>query len=1090
MGTLDAPTVYLTSGRPGSGDGDGYTGAPAHTSAFYTDDYAWSPQHAAGSGIVVSDNALETGELVYKMNKSDHEGYRDTKYTWDTVTKAYYTLDSNGDFVYSETDPEYCMIGMTGPVGTKTLYAKVGETISLNYSELPCNYQILTGNSQLTGGKMDQLTVVDDTNLNVTVTGVDTAALAAAVAQYNGLNKGYFVNSEGEANLAEKIAEAEAIIADTENVAGKEQAEINALATLIADGYQLDTQYPNFPKVTEFDTYKNWGAVNFLVTDIDELNALAGKKASFTKDYTVHFAENVVIEVGAEDAANNMSGMNANINGHGATIKGVTFSLTSGAGDAAWLGVYGGSKISNLVLDSWNTTFTGWKSGVLIANSNVALTLENITIKDCTASYSANYGGFLLGDYNGSALTLTNITVEGSTMTHAAGNAGLLVGRVNTGTLTAENLYLNGNTITYTTGISGGRGVIFGEENATTATISNVIVLNTTFGEGHVYTSGNVRMGVIAGRHKVNALAVRNAIVVLGDYKNQDLPIINCDGIDGNTLNAPTSTLENIYSDAKYVNYVTGTAEKTYTLVENSNVIDTARLLSGYAANELNLAGDDIWTMVKSGETYAPAFVKEGDKATVAVSFTSDSWLAKQVAGDGGLTYTYYTDSNGNLIGVAEADVVALNKVDNWNDLDAAVLATYDAATTISGTYDGEEHTHSFATLTPNDDGVTHTGENCTAENCPWYDEAIECTPSEYEHNGVTTYEGSMHTAKCACDRTMGEAEACKASATVVPGTEDPASCTEPGSKTHLCGKCYQNIVEEIPALDHDYDGVEWEPDSNNEGWHIRKCARDCGDSQREECNYVEDEARREEPANGENGKKYLVCSECGHEKTEVILAPTSLKLTAPSTAYAGKSVKVKVELVSNPGLRSLNVTFGYDANIYELDEDAVISHIEATGVDIKIQDISDITVENGITWRTVAVATSGLWTDTDIMTVTFNVLDEASTGSTTIYTRVDEDEGAIGEDDKNFKVEGAEVEIVVSNILLGDFNKTGELNMIDVVAMLRYHVYGADVFEDFEQNYDLEAFDYEEDGDTDLNDVIAVMKYVNQKLNDKQAGK
>ncbi len=1053
---------------------------------YYPDGVAFTSSGGAESGTTkLTATAGESGELAYLLNNADYSSNNAALGTYyygdDYATKlaTYYDVVDE-KFAFSATNPEYCRIELINTAGNKTLYAKKNTTITLNYAEgLECEYTVISGTSTLSGVNNDQLLVLEDTSITVTLTGIVTDALEAAVAKYNGLNVGYFVNkTSGENDLANQIAAANAIIDGTNEDA--EQDDVNALATLIADGYQLD-DYPNIPKVSEFDTYKDLGAVNFLVTDITELNALAGKKASFTKDYTVHFAENVVIVVGAEDAAKNMSGMNANIDGHGATIKGVTFSLTSGAGDAAWLGVYGGSKISNLVLDSWNTTFTGWKSGVLIANSSVALTLENITIKNCTASYVGNYGGFLLADYNGSALTLTNITVEGSTMTHAAGNDGLLVGRVNTGTFTATGIYAKGNTVNHNNpNVSSGNGLIFGEI-CVNSTISNVIAVGNTMTFGREQS----KAGGIVGNIKNGAITLSNAII-----EDTGIGIVFRQWTDNNA-HAPSFIINNVYTDAaKIVSY--STFENLFSGTDVTGATATAeQIANGYATNALNLAGDDIWTMVGNAvDGYEPAFITGSEKATVAVSFTSDSWLAKQVAGDSGLTYTYYTDSTGKLIGVAEADVVALNKVDNWNDLNAAVLATYDAAITIPGTYAGEEHIHSFATLTPNDDGVTHTGEDCTVENCPWYDEAIECTPSEYVHNDVNTYEGSMHTAKCACDRTMGEAEACKASATEVPGTEEPASCTEPGSKTYLCGKCYQNIVEEIPALGHDYDGVEWETDSNNEGWHIRECARDCGDSQREECNYVEDEARREEPANGENGTRYLVCAECGHEKTEVILAPTSLKLTAPSTAYAGKSVKVKVELMSNPGLYSLNVTFGYDANIYALDEESVISHIEATGVDITIQDISDITVENGITWRTVAVATSGLWTDTDIMTVTFNVLDEAATGSTTIYTRVDEDEGAIGEGDENFKVEGAEVEIDVSDIILGDFNKTGDLNMIDVVAMLRYHVYGSTVFNDFEQNYDLEAFDYNEDGDADLNDVIAVMKYVNQKLNDKQAGK
>ena len=58
---------------------------------------------------------------------------------------------------------------------------------------------------------------------------------------------------------------------------------------------------------------------------------------------------------------------------------------------------------------------------------------------------------------------------------------------------------------------------------------------------------------------------------------------------------------------------------------------------------------------------------------------------------------------------------------------------------------------------------------------------------------------------------------------------ENP-TCTEPGHVTYECSLCDEAIVEEIPALGHDYESVVTPPTTTSEGYTTHTCTR-CGDS-------------------------------------------------------------------------------------------------------------------------------------------------------------------------------------------------------------------------------------------------------------------
>ena len=207
-----------------------------------------------------------------------------------------------------------------------------------------------------------------------------------------------------------------------------------------------------------------------------------------------------------------------------------------------------------------------------------------------------------------------------------------------------------------------------------------------------------------------------------------------------------------------------------------------------------------------------------------------------------------------------------------------------------------------------------------------------------------------------------------------------------------------------------------------------------------------------------------------------------------------GGAVKVKISLDGNRGTRLIAVTVGYDANIYTYDgftsgitsEAGSVYWIQPEG-----PEDYDTNETTGLTWITISGIVTSLdgWHGTEIMTVNFRVRDDVESSITKIYANVDE-QGAVGMNDKFFPVKGAEVEIEVDDLLHGDFNKDKRVNMVDVVQMLRYYVYRENAFENLDEKFDLAAFDANQDGIEDLNDVLFIMAKVNDRQNKQAAGK
>ena len=633
--TVSAATaVYLVSGS-----GSTSAGLNAMSNVYLGDSINGYAEANAGAFSAVTD-AAKMGEMAYSVNKGSY---------------AVKWAVENGKIVpASETAPapvKVTLVCQGAP--DEYLYLTPGAVQTLAYAE-GASYA-MQGEAEGYALNGDKLTVgAADATVAVSLAGLNLEPLEKAVAQYNGLNLAYYASSTGVA-LADLIAEV------TEKMASEDfadQAEISAYVEKL--GAYAYASYPNVPSATEIGKYSD--SKNFVVKTLGDLEYVANNAAAYAGDVTVHLGADITVTAGS--AANRMTNFVAKLDGHGYAIKNVSFNGNK-VNYSAWIDIYNGTYIGNLVLEGWTGTDLGWKGSMLIgyATGASALTIENITVKNCAIDKASNYGSFTIGDCDDAALTLRNITIENNTFTRntGTGNSGLLLGRYSNGngTLTVDNITLNGNVLdgNFTTELgngSSGAGAVIGELTAKTATVKNVIYTNPVYGESYVAN------GVLFGRVKNASPVVDNVVIEVGAWAEK-VPVVRLQKTDNkyDANNAATVTLNNVYSDAAYLAY-----GDTSSVGANTTVAD---INSGKLAYELNEKGLS-YVMNEKGLSFG----SEGKPVQVTLVVEEN------------IIATLYTDVNGKLLGLTDEMIAAAD----WGvDLAAA---TFTQDETVTGILDPE----------------------------------------------------------------------------------------------------------------------------------------------------------------------------------------------------------------------------------------------------------------------------------------------------------------------------------------------------------------------------------------------------------------
>ena len=337
----------------------------------------------------IAASTYTTGELAWLLNSNAES---------TATVSTYYTM-KDGKTVFGTAANQTRKVTLKADGASDQIaYYNSGAPITLNYADNVESYEVTAGNANLVDGV---LTLAgEDVTVTVTLAGANKSELQAYYDEYSAKGN-YFETAEGK-EVATLVAEAKEVLDDT-------SADQDAVNAVVAEFATLKYRaYPNLPKASEVDSYSD--AVNLLITDLSELNYVAQNVAKFGNTKTLHLyvtENNGVITVGEADAANDMGGMHANIDGHGYTIKGVTVTSTDAGADGAWLDQYKGSYIKNLTFDGWYANVTGWKDAMLVSNATTNMTFENLTFVNCSnVLKNTNYYGLLLGDYATGTLTM------------------------------------------------------------------------------------------------------------------------------------------------------------------------------------------------------------------------------------------------------------------------------------------------------------------------------------------------------------------------------------------------------------------------------------------------------------------------------------------------------------------------------------------------------------------------------------------------------------------------------------------------------------------------------------------------------------
>lgn len=339
---------------------------------------------------------------------------------------------------------------------------------------------------------------------------------------------------------------------------------------------------------------------------------------------------------------------------------------------------------------------------------------------------------------------------------------------------------------------------------------------------------------------------------------------------------------------------------------------------------------------------------------------------------------------------------------------------------------------------------------------------------------------------------------------------EKEATCTEPGSKSHHCIRCDDiTDITEIPAS-HSFG--PWEvkipATCDTNGTSTRTCSV-CGYSETktipmghtvveipevkatctstgltagEQCSICGKILKEQEiipmiphnyvttiipPTEESQGYSLHTCSVCGDNYkdhyTDYISEDVPQIIIENKTASAGKTVTVNLFVKNNPGFNAASIKIDYDMTRLQL-LGAELSEEFSNGTNVSYDNLPYLTFVRG----------SNIDSDTNMMTLTFEVLDTAVVGDA--YISLLYEEGNISNTDEenvNFKI--VDGKITVIDYLPGDINGDGSVNTKDLTRLLKYINH-----EDVE--YVEKALDVNGDGQVNTKDLTRLLKYINHE--------
>ena len=961
---------------------------------------------------------VSTGELAWILNSNNSTGL-----------KTYWTV-KDGKTVFGTADDLAVRVAMVCPgAPTEYIYAVSGDTVTLNYAD-NAEYALADGAVGTLNGK-ELIVGNEDVTVNVTIVGLNYKNLDDAFAYYAERDTALYADQD-DVNLTELIATLKTM---QENDAFGSQGELDAYASLLM-GFELINEYPALPAAKDAELYPT--AQGFRINDLADLEYVATNRITYTVDQTLYITADIEVPTGS--VANDMNGLKASIDGLGNALKGITFSGKSG-----WLQTYSGRSIKNLVMDSWNATNLPWQGALLMYQPGANVTLENITMVNCTAKSSSDTNGMggLIGIVNNTNRTVTfkNIVIEDCTLDRSsrAGNSAFLVGRLQNGTATVDGVKITGTTIADPV-YGSGQGLLFGEITGD-VTIKNVYVADTDHGEAkavHGIIVGFFKVGGEAGDDATPTLILEN--IVVDDALDTALVC------RGNTKEV-TFEATHVYATGKLMS----------NSVEMAPTATAAQMADGSLAYAANAMGYDFkWEMLP-GAT-APSLDEDGAGLPYEVTFYATNSLSEEYE------TVLYTDSEGKLIGLT-ADL--LNKAE-WEGEAELAEKTFTANAAIIGILP-VIHDHVWGNATHIDGTNTHM-EECTFEGCN-ETRTVECDFDEIKTvDANAAPDAAAHAAYCDCGISTAPVLCSEADPNFLRMGYDP-TCEEPGEENYECELCGYIGSKTIDPIGHKYTG-SWTADPVADGatkTHSRLCDNDCGEKETENCTFSGEWTEL-----GNEMVKY--CDDrCG---AYIVQLTTVGSVTIESeTGIAGRDMVVDLILNENPGVSGADITITYDSDALEL------KGVAAGDWELGLLDKGPVTEPdaNGMVSVIANFANYGTITEDGVLLkVTFTVKEEAEAGDYDFAVKVH----ASDFDGNEFDFGPYAGFVTVTDIIPGDINGNGFVTIADAVLMLRVAAGETDLPE----GLNLDAADVITDTNTEdlkinTDDVVLVLKYLNGEI-------
>ena len=186
---------------------------------------------------------------------------------------------------------------------------------------------------------------------------------------------------------------------------------------------------------------------------------------------------------------------------------------------------------------------------------------------------------------------------------------------------------------------------------------------------------------------------------------------------------------------------------------------------------------------------------------------------------------------------------------------------------------------------------------------------------------------------------------------------------------------------------------------------------------------------------------------------------------------YLGKQISVPISLENNPGIIGMILSVNYDNTVLKL-----VSVTDGEKLGDAIHSDAMDTVPYTLCWFNGAVKEDFTYSG-QVVVLTFDVLDNAKLGKTEISVSYDYENYDI----TNCAKEPVKFEVVngtydISDVLVGDVNNDGRVNMLDGIDLSRYLAKWSEYTSD---KINLAAADVNDDGRVNMLDGIDLSRYL-----------